>query len=211
MSERGKYVVIEGHDGTGKSTQVDRLEKHLAKLGMACNQIHEPDGVPTASRLRDIIKDGRLKRDPWTNVMLFTTARRLNWIQQIQPSIENGEYSVAARSWISTAVYQGYGQGVPIDKIEEFTRDNIAPEYLTPDLTLILTLNNDSLRTGRIAKRGKLDRPDTFESMPDDFQSRVQEGYIDFAEKRGIELVDASSDIDEVEGEIWSRVEKLLD
>ena len=210
MSERGKYIVIEGNDGTGKSTQVERLQKRLASVGIRSSQIHEPDGPPTAAKLRDIIKDGRLERDPWSNVMLFTTSRRLSWIQHMQPALERGEYVVAARNWYSTVAYQGYGQGVPIDRIEAFTRENISEEYLRPDLTLILTLD-PSERVQRIAKREELDRPDTFESLPQDFQDRVDAGYITFAHEQGIDTIDATRTIDEVEKDIWTRVEGLID
>lgn len=210
MSERGKYIVIEGGDGTGKSTQVDRLERRLAALGFACTQLHEPDGVPAAAKLRDIIKDGRLERDAWTNVLLFTAARRLNWLQQVQPALESGSMVVAARNWFSTVVYQGYGQGESIEKIEQFTRDNIAEEYLKPDLTLILALQDNTIRHERIAQRGELERPDTFESMPQDFQERLDAGYLDFARKHDIDIIDASQTVDEVELEIWQRVERLI-
>lgn len=209
MAERGKYIVIEGNDGTGKSTQVDRLEKHLASLSIPCTQLHEPDGVPTASKLRDIIKDGRLERDPWTNVLLFTAARRLNWLQQVKPELDNGSFVVAARNWFSTVAYQGYGQGIEIEHIEQFTRDNVAEEYLQPDLALILSVGREA-RSARIADRGELGRPDTFESMPEDFQARVNAGYEEFARKRCLEVIDASGTADAVEKEIWRRVQPLL-
>lgn len=211
MPNRGKYIVIEGNDGTGKSTQVERLEKRLIGLGLECSQIHEPDGVPTAARLREIIKDGRLERDAWTNVLLFTAARRLNWLQQIQPSLEDGKYVVAARNWYSTVIYQGYGQGESIQRIEEFTRDNIAEEYLKPDLTIILSLGDKATRASRIAGRGVLEHPDTFESMPEDFQERLDFGYMDFAAKQGIDVIDASGSLDQVEAEIWQHVEKVME
>lgn len=209
MSERGKYIVIEGNDGTGKSTQVDRLQSRLGSLGIDCSQVHEPDGVPTASKLRDIIKDGRLERDAWTNVLLFTAARRLNWLQLIEPSLEKGEWVVAARNWFSTAAYQGYGQGEDIDKIEQFTKDNVAKEYVNPDLTIVLDLPDEE-RMNRIAERGTLDRPDTFESLPDDFQQRVNAGYRYLAEERKFEMLDASENVDFVEGQIWTHVERHL-
>lgn len=209
MPERGKYIVIEGNDGTGKSIQVNRLQQRLGGMGLGCSQVHEPDGVPTAAKLREIIKNGRLERDAWTNVLLFTAARRLNWLQLMHPALERGEYVVAARNWFSTLVYQGYGQGEDIDRIEQFTLENIGEEYLEPDLTLILAVGDD-VRSGRIAERGELADPDTFESMPDEFQERLNSGYIDLAKRRGFELIDASGSEDDVERIIWQRVEPLL-
>ena len=74
MTERGKYIVIEGHDGTGKSTQVGLLREKLAQdHGIKSVEYHEPDGTPISSKLREVIKDGTLDRDPITN---FTSVYR---------------------------------------------------------------------------------------------------------------------------------------
>lgn len=209
MVARGKYIVIEGNDGTGKSTQVELLQKRLERIDIDCIQIHEPDGAPMASKLRDLIKDGTLKREPWTNVMLFTVARRVSWFQHMKPSLAKGTWVLAARNWLSTVTYQGYGQKIPISYIERFTRDNVSEDYLVPDLTLVLVLS-ETARKGQIAGRGKLDKPDAFESMPNDFQDRVNNGYIDYSQKNGIEVLDVSGlSKERVHEMIWERVEKL--
>lgn len=210
MSERGKYIVIEGNDGTGKSTQVERLRARLEDQGITCSELHEPDGPPTAAKLRDIIKNGSLERDPWTNVMLFTTARRVSWLQYMQPALEQGEFVLAARNWYSTLAYQGYGQGVSLDDIEQYTAQNVSPEYLKPDITIVLTLGDTAMRRSRISQRGELENPDTFESMPDDFQERVNYGYRDLASKRSLHVIDASGSLEEVEHAIWSYVQPKL-
>ena len=76
MPTPGKYIIIEGADGTGKSTQAERLVAYLNSQGIKTVLTQEPGGVPIAEELRTIIKNGTLERDSWTNVMLFTTARR---------------------------------------------------------------------------------------------------------------------------------------
>ncbi|MBC7942877.1 dTMP kinase [Candidatus Saccharibacteria bacterium] len=210
MTERGKYVVVEGPDGTGKSTQIELLKEHLSEIGVPSIEIHEPDGVPAAAELRNIIKNGSLERDPWTNVMLFTAARRLNWLQAMQPALEAGTWVLAARSWISTEIYQGNGEGVDLTKIAEFTRNNVGEQYLTPDLTLILALQGLEARKTRIAQRGELDNPDTFESMPDEFQERLEDGYTNFAIRNGIDTIDASQSREQVQADIWNKVHALL-
>ena len=210
MSERGKYIVIEGSDGTGKSTQVEMLAKKLAAAGTRSVLIHEPDGVPVAARLRDIIKDGTLERDAWTNVLMFTAARRANWLQQMQPALERGEWVLAARNWLSTVVYQGYGEGESIDRIEKFTLENVSETYAHPDLTLILALNDELTRQGRINKRGDLEVPDTFESRPLDFQERVKGGYVRYANEHDFTVLDATGSQDDVQKVIWQHVEPLV-
>lgn len=209
---RGKYIVIEGSDGTGKSEQVKRLIQQLRKQGIVCLDppIEEPGGVPTAIELRKIIKNGTLERDGWSNVLLFTIARRLNWLQAMEPALERGEWVVAARSWLSTVAYQGYGEGIEIEKIKQFTRDNVGEEYMNPDLALILALEDEGIRNSRIGQRGDLEHLDTFESRPEKFQKDLQNGYVRFAEENGIQIIDASPSLDEVEVAIWHQVEPLL-
>lgn len=211
MSKRGKYIVIEGNDGTGKSTQVERLEQRLLAEGIESIQIHEPDGTPISARLRAIIKDGTLERDGLTNILLFTAARHENWRQWIEPALTAGKWVLSARNWISTVAYQGYGENADISKIESLTREFVSESYMTPDLELVLTLEDENARRGRIDERGELERPDTFESRSSDFQSKVNDGYIDFAKKKGLDTIDASRDIDTVEQDIWQKVLEIME
>lgn len=209
MSERGKYIVIEGNDGTGKSSQVQELRRRLGVQGISSIEIHEPDGVPIAAELRPIIKNANLQRDPWSNVLLFTVARRLNWLQAMQPALEKGTWVLAARNWVSTAVYQGYGEGVDLASIKDRTRADVGDDYLVPDLALILSLKDSAQRQSRISGRGELDNPDTFESRGGEFQSKLEDGYERFAKDNGIEIIDASPAADIVAAEIWKRVKPL--
>lgn len=222
MPENGKYIVIEGHDGTGKTEQAKRLRQRLSKLGVkVCNfLVEEPDGattedgislVPIATEIRKIIKNGSLERDPYVNVQLFTAARRANWVQAMEPALEKGEWVVTARSWWSTIAYQGYGEGVPLDAIENTYALSVGgTRYLNPDIGIILDVDHRT-REERIANRGDLEVLDTFESRPDDFQQRIKEGYLDWAERKDIPVVDASGTVDEVEEELWRQIRPKLE
>jgi dTMP kinase len=222
MSEQGKYIVIEGHDGTGKTEQAKRLRQRLKKLGVqVCNfLVEEPDGattengvtlVPIATEIRKIIKNGSLERDPYVNVQLFTAARRANWVQAMEPALERGEWVITARSWWSTIAYQGYGEGVPLDTIENTYALSVGgTHYLNPDIGIILDVDHKT-REERIANRGSLEVLDTFESRPDDFQQRIKEGYLDWATKKDIPVVDASGSVDEVEQAVWQHIGPRLD
>jgi dTMP kinase len=211
MSERGKYIVIEGHDGTGKSSLVDRLGQKLGSLGISSIHVHEPGGAPLADDLRHLIKNGNLERDAWTNVLLFTAARRAAWLQTIEPALDQGQWVLAERNWYSTIAYQSYGEGEPIEPIEEITRKNVGDRYVNPDLAFILDVRDHDERRRRIGERGTLEKPDAFESMPDDFQERVKEGYVRFANERGITVIDASPSISEVEDKIWEYISPLVE
>ena len=200
----GKYIVIEGADGTGKSTQLELLQQHLIKQGQSVLVIQEPGGDLLSDKLRDIIKDGSLPRDPWTNVMLFTAARRSVWLQSIKPALEAGTWVIAARNYISTVAYQGYGEGVDIQRILDYTRDNIDEAYLTPDHIFILTIKDEIARDSRIGQRPPEYDLDTFESKPDDFQQAMQNGYVQFATEQNIMTIDAHQSVDAIQEEIRS-------
>lgn len=209
MSERGKYIVIEGHDGTGKSTQVELLHERLGKEGIEAVEIHEPAGVAIADELRKIIKNGELERDGRTNLLLFTAARRELFRQTIVPTLGHGAWVLAARNWRSTAAYQGYGEGLDVAEIEAITKEFTGPEYLSPDFECILSLQSEEERTKRIAQRGELENPDTFESRGDNFQTKVENGYLEIAKKDGLPVIDASPSIEEIHKEIWDRIQKI--
>jgi dTMP kinase len=116
MSERGKYIVIEGSDGTGKSLQAIETSRHLTELGYESllvwndetgqmEPVQEPGGTPRANIIRKRIKDKNIPRTPWDNVKWFTQARESIWDEAIEPALESGIWVVTARSWISTVAY----------------------------------------------------------------------------------------------------------
>jgi dTMP kinase len=203
---KGKYIVIEGADGTGKSTQVELLSKHLEEQGIRSVITQEPGGSPVSEKLRSIIKEGSLERDPWTNVMLFTASRRASWFQSIKPALDAGTWVIASRSYVSTIAYQGYGEGVDVQKIIQYTHDNIEDGYLNPDCLIILTLGDEDHRKSRIGERVSKYAKDTFESKDVAFQASMQAGYIAYAKEHGIKTVDASGTVEDIQ----SAIQKLL-
>lgn len=202
----GKYVVIEGTDGTGKSTQVERLAARLESSGFEVVQFHEPDGVEISSEIRTVIKNGDLDRTAFTNLLLFSAARRENWLQSGLPVLERGGWVVSARDYTSTLAYQGYGEGLDIDLIEHITLLSTDERYMNPDKMIILDIEDETERLQRIGQRGELVNPDTFESRDDAFQQQVREAYRDIAKKRGAHVLSAVKSIDDVEAAIWSFV-----
>lgn len=207
---RGKYVVIEGHDGTGKSTQVELLRAKLKEQGIDSVEMHEPGGIAFADRLREVIKDGSLERSPITNLLLFTAARRELWQQLALPALEKGDWVIAARSWYSTLAYQGYGEGVDRTLIADVTRQFVGEEYLTPDYAFILTLDgNDAERHRRLSERGTNERLDTFESKSSDFQDKVNIAYAEIAKTHKATVIAAHDTPDEICNNISEKITLL--
>ena len=202
----GKYVVIEGHDGTGKSTQVGLIRKKLLENGIESIEFHEPAGSPIADRIRNVIKNGSLKRDAMTNLLLFSAARHDIWQKLAINQLKHGKWVIASRNYYSTLAYQGYGEGLNLDTIEDITLQSTDNHYMNPDIAIILDMNNEIERVKRINVRGKLENPDTFESRNDIFQTKVRNAYLDIAKSRNIPIVSANQTIDEITNEIWSHI-----
>ncbi len=200
----GKYIVIEGTDGTGKSTQVGRIANHLAEQGIESIEIHEPeaDGVTISSEIRKVIKNAELERSPETNLLLFTASRREIWEQLALPALRQGKFVLSARNYYSTLAYQGYGEGLSLDKIRNLSQEFTDDKYMQPDLACILAMKDELERKKRINSRGVLENPDTFESRSDDFQTKVANGYLQIANDLDLLVIDASQSIDEVQSEI---------
>ena len=206
----GKYVVIEGHDGTGKSTQVGMLRKKLAEHGIDSIEFHEPDGTPIADAIRTVIKNGDLQRDGMTNLLLFSAARHDIWNEFALPALREGKWVIASRNYYSTMAYQGYGEGLALNIISSTTRIATDDTYLHPDIAIILDLDNEIERKKRIANRGELMAPDTFESKGNDFQSNVKNGYLDIAKTHNIPILSALGSPEEVSATIWAIIERSL-
>lgn len=220
-SKHGLYIVIEGSDGTGKSLQAIKTSQRLAKLGYdpllvyndetdQMEPVQEPGGTPKANLIRKKIKDKSIPRTPWENVEWFTEARESIWEEAIHPALIAGRPVVTARSWISTSAYQGYGEGVNLEDIRRYTLEHVGAEYMTPDLVCILALKSERDRRARLAGRGNDSNADTFESMPEEFQQNMQNGYVRFAGDNGIDIISADPSPEEVQAAIWSRLEPLL-
>lgn len=192
------YIVIEGQDGTGKSTQVRLLQEYFEKQGKKVVVMDEPDGdLPQAHELHDLIliKGKDYNMEPMTNVLLFTASRSELWRKIAEPTLKEGGVVISARNWWSTLAYQGYGEGVSRSKIIKITHESLPERYVKPDKSFILTVS-DKVREERQKDRGKA--VETFEAKPDEFQQKVNSAYPKIAKDFDVKIIDASGTIEEV-------------
>lgn len=198
------YIVIEGQDGTGKSTQAELLKKHFEAEGKEVIMLEEPDGdLPQAHDLHDMILTRGYNLEPLTNVLLFTAARVELWKKIAEPVLKRGGIVISARNYWSTLAYQGYGEGVSRSKIIRLTKDILPERYIYPDHGFILTVP-DKVRLERQKGRGKA--TETFEMKPSVFQQKVNAAYPKIAKEFGLEIIDASPSIDEIFQTILSKI-----
>lgn len=190
------YIVIEGQDGTGKSTQAELLKKHYEAEGKKVVMLEEPDGdLPQAHDLHDMILTRGYDLEPLTNVLLFTAARNELWKKIAEPVLKEGGIVISARNYWSTLAYQGYGEGVSRSKIIRLTKDLLPDKYVHPDRGFILVVP-DEVRLARQAGRGKA--KETFEKKPSEFQQKVNAAYPKIARDFSLKLIDASPSIDDI-------------
>ena len=210
----GRYIVIEGNDGTGKSTQVELLAAHFQRQGLTVCVVEEPGSdepeksTPVADELRRVIKNGDLVRSPEINVVLFSAARRELWREKIEPALKRGEVVLSARNYISTLVYQGRGEGFDEAEILRLTKLFTDEKYLHPDVMIVLSLSHDK-RAKRIAMRGELKNPDTFESRGQDFQEKITNGYLEIANKYDIPVISADGTIEEIHDMLVNKIREM--
>lgn len=175
MTERGKYIVIEGPDGTGKTTQAQLLVDTLAHMDIPSRYVHEPGETPIGIEIEKILKDRTLGRTAMTDLLLFTVNRRELYEQVIQPELENGTTIVADRNWLSSIAYQGYAAELGESTVRSVTKAYLPDEYMYPDFTALLYLS-DQQRQKLLGNRGT-SGADYFETQPDEFQTRLIQGY----------------------------------
>lgn len=198
------YIVIEGQDGTGKSTQAKRLRDYFAAQRREVVLLEEPDGdLPQAHDLHDLILTRGYDLEPLTNVLLFTAARVELWRKIAEPVLKRGGVAISTRNYWSTLAYQGYGEGVSRSKIIRLTKMLLPAQYCQPDLGIILTVP-DHIRLERQSARGKT--AETFEQKPSTFQQKVNAAYPAIAKDFHLHLIDASGSVDE----IFTKIQQLL-
>lgn len=207
MSEKypGKYIVIEGTDGAGTTTQKELLIPRFRDLGKNIIELAEPGGTPIGEALRLILKDKNLERTPKTNLDLFTICRRELAEQVIRPALENNAIVISDRNWLSTIAYQGFAEGIPVNEIIDKTKEALGDVFL-PDFTAVIDVPVD-ISFQRMKKR-KTSSNDYFEQRGRVYFGEVRKGYLWGANEFGLPVIDGTKSIESVHKEIISYLGK---
>lgn len=190
-----RFIVLEGVEGSGKSTQIRLLSAWLSEMGVSHTATREPGGTAVGEAIRSVLlhRDG-LEMPAETELLLMLAARAAFVKEVVRPALERGETVLADRFDLSTFAYQGFGRGLPLDRVREM--NDFATGGLRPDLYILLDLPADE-GTLRQAREGKtLDR---IERAGAGFLERVREGYRTLAESEGrAQVVNARGTPEEV-------------
>ena len=198
-----RFIVVEGGDATGKSTQIERLVAHLRERDIEVVQTFEPGATPLGQRLRTLLLHGDDPVDPVAEALLMAADRAQHVAEVIRPALARGAWVVSDRFVPSSLAYQGVGRGLGVHEVEQLNA--LATAGIEPDLVVVLDLAPEA------ARRRLGPRPDRLEGENDAFALAVHEAYRDLARARGWVLVDADTTPDAVDDAVWSAVcERLL-
>ena len=207
MSQRGKFITIEGTEGVGKSTNIQFIQTYLAKRNIPLVTTREPGGTPLAEQIRDILLQNREEKMDEAAELLLVFAARAQHIQQvILPALESGQWVLCDRFTDATYAYQGGGRGLD-QALIKLLEDRIQ-QSLQPDLTLLLDIDVE-LGLARASQRGTLDR---FESEQVEFFERVRKAYLQRVSDnpQRYAVIDAGRGLDEVQDSIKNTLKHFL-
>jgi dTMP kinase len=209
---RGLFVIFEGIDGSGKTTQIRRFVDRLRAAGRTVVETVEPGGTPIGVQIRRVLLDPENHElSPTAELLLYFASRAQNVDQLIRPALDRGDIVVCDRFTDSTIVYQGAGRGLGKDVVGELHR--IACGTLQPDITVYLDIDLEtSLERAHARNREQTHlRESRLEQESVQFHEAVREAYLALAaaEPRRFRVIDARHDPDAIERAIWSGVQPL--
>ena len=203
---KGLFIVMEGPDGSGKTTQINLLEQYLKEAGYECLITREPGGTVIGEEVRELILNPEYKEmSPVTEMLLYAASRAQLVHEVIGPALEAGRIVISDRFVDSSIVYQGIARNLGISTVAAVNAPGIG--IYRPDGIFFIDLSEaEGIRRKKNQK--KLDR---MEQESIDFHHLVSEGYRKvLAERPEVIKIDGGKDIDVIQKKIRNQVDELL-
>ena len=199
---KGKFIVFEGIDGCGKSTQIEKISKWLPNSGLMYKNTklvntREPGGSLLGKKIRNLILDNNEDNKPCSlaELLLYSADRAEHVSKIISPSLNEGNWVLSDRFSASTLAYQGYGRDLNLELIQRI--ESIVCQGEIPDLTILLEISPEE----SIFRRKNI-IPDRMESEGIKFLEKVNEGFKEIAKEKGWKIISASQTINAISNEI---------
>jgi len=170
--KKGNYILLEGGEGCGKSTQAKLLYEYFLRNEIECVLSREPGGIKESEEIRKILLNPENNLSNIGELFLFEAARTEFFAQLVKPTLEKGTSLIADRSGYSTEAYQGYAGGIGLNLIRKL--NDMATLGIKPDLTFIIDIDPE-----KGLKKEK--NPDRFASKGLEYHIKVREGFLDIA------------------------------
>ena len=200
----GIFIVFEGGEGSGKSTQIPLLKKWFEVKGRAVIVTREPGGTEMGEALRNLIKYSSKDHQPCdlAELLLFAAARSQHAERLIKPALREGKVVICDRFADSTTVYQGYGRGISLSLINQVHRLTFD---INPDLTIIFDITLETMKE-RLRKR-KINTKDRFDTESEAFHKKILNGFKDLYENDELNfnnrhIIDANKGVEDIQEQI---------
>jgi dTMP kinase len=207
------FITFEGVEGSGKTTQIQRLKKYLGRKGIPCKVTREPGGCLISEKIRKILLNpDHQEMVPTSELLLYEAARAQHIKEAIKPFLKKGEVVLCDRFSDATLAYQGYGRRMNLKWIESL--NHISSQGIRPDVTFLLDCPSQvglkrAMRRNRTLRQ---EREERFEKEKIQFHRRVRKGYLAIAKKEPyrVKVIDTREGQDKVFEEIRKIVDDLL-
>jgi dTMP kinase len=209
---RGGFISLEGTEGSGKSTQLQRLARRLQVRGHSVITLREPGATPIGEEIRHTLQHSRQNRamTPEAELLLINASRAQLVREVIRPALAQGRFVLCDRFYDSTTAYQGYGRGLDLAQVRSVI--DLAVGDTRPDLTLLLRVPV-SVGESRLRQRQTgANVWDRMEEADRSFFERVEQGFdaVAAAEPQRVKIIDATADVEVVEALVWDQVAAWL-
>lgn len=201
----GVFIVFEGGEGAGKSTQSELLATWLGDRGHSVTRTREPGGTPAAEAIRAVLLDvANTGLDDRAEALLFAAARGDHAARVIRPALERGDIVVCDRYLDSSVAYQGGGRDLGLDAVRELSL--WATRGLVPDLTVLLDVDP-------AVGLARVERPDRLEAEPLEWHARVRQAFLDLAagESERYLVLNGHDEVEQIAAAVRVRVSELLE
>jgi len=209
----GLFITFEGVEGSGKTTQIRRLEKYLNRKGIPCVTTREPGGTPIGEKIRKILLNpDHHSLTALSELLLYEAARSQHVKEVIRPGLKKRMVIFCDRFSDASVAYQGWGRRIDLKSVEELNR--VASEGIKPDLTFLLDCPTDMglKRALRRNKKLRQEKEGRFEREKIQFHNRVRKGYLAIAKKEPdrVKVIDTRQGEEKVFEKIRQIVDELI-
>jgi|SRR5690554_984954 len=202
--KKGIFIVFEGLDGCGKTTQAQLLAGFLAENGIEYTHVREPGGTPVGDTLRALLLDPDTVLTQWGEVLLLAAARAQLVQDVIKPALAQGRVVICDRYLFSSLAYQGYGLEQDVELVKQVNWE--AVQGLLPDLTFLLDVSPQAGLSRQARARG-LDR---IEQRDLSFFNRVWQGYSKLAQVYNLIRIDGTANAQEVHQQVLTYLREII-
>ncbi len=207
---KGKFIVFEGIDGSGKTTQINQLSKWLIGTDLIPENnklviTREPGGTKLGKSIRSLLLDTSREKSPGsiTELLLYAADRSQHVNEIIRPTLAKGDWVISDRFCGSTLAYQGYGRKLDINLIKNL--EAIATQGIAPDITFLLDIPIEESIRRRMNRKD-----DRIEKEGREFLSNVSLGFQALSEDRNWKKISAINSEEKIISEIKSEIKKLI-